>query len=697
MKSDVKTACVTLEDVLVAASIRAASLVPETSGYLTLAVADATNRLPLGIEDRAILLTTEGSVTLARRGPMIAPESAGAAMRDVLARLLNVSAGTMPGLASAARPRGDAERDVEGVVGEIEAALVPVTRAREMGKIAAAIRKSPPPASEPLSKRDLNNTLVGFAPQPDPNPQPSRSVATMPTMVAEASPHHAPSPRSTAVTSVEGARVAPNTPNPVAAVLAQPTEAPAPVEPFIEVVEEPFEPTPTAMGMSVWTVEEAKVAAPAPTPRPTPLETAPWRALDADTLAKLDLDGSTSIDEAAPVVTSAPSLAAMLEPSVPIHVEHLDDEGAGPAASVDEPEPSVAIEVVIEESPAPAPAIEIKEASEASLPMVAAAYLAAIEPTPAPVDEPAVESSESPVLELFVESVPVAHRMTLPWPVFNGEPEPDPGAEDEPSIENFTVPMPAEMIEQAVAASIEESVAIVPPEPEPLEASSAFAEVGTDDIAEVEEIDEATRAAIEAHAQGAAMAGGDPSAVAPYVFELLRRAARVSAPPPLAPAPERTRADDLLERFTREAPNDDKSIRAAASSLKAMVGLDATPPPLMSFTPRPGGRPLDPIAPAGEARPSTTPAFVVPKVQRGRRLAVMVPLFCFALGMLAATAAVSAFRPELVSDVAGRIGKDAAKPAVDSPKSNAAPGEARRAGTRAERDDKPASRSRAGN
>ncbi|HVY46209.1 MAG TPA: hypothetical protein VHB21_10035, partial [Minicystis sp.] len=123
-----KTACVTLEDVLVAASIRAASLVPETSGYLTLALADATNRLPLGVEDRAVLLTTEGNVTLARRGPVLPPEDAAASVRDVLARLLAVSAGTMPGLAAAARPRAESDQGVDAVAAELEAALIPVNR-----------------------------------------------------------------------------------------------------------------------------------------------------------------------------------------------------------------------------------------------------------------------------------------------------------------------------------------------------------------------------------------------------------------------------------------------------------------------------------------------------------------------------------------------------------------------------------------
>ena len=50
--------CVTLDEVLAAASIRAASLVPEIAGYLVLAVGDATSRLPFAVDDRVVMLTT---------------------------------------------------------------------------------------------------------------------------------------------------------------------------------------------------------------------------------------------------------------------------------------------------------------------------------------------------------------------------------------------------------------------------------------------------------------------------------------------------------------------------------------------------------------------------------------------------------------------------------------------------------------
>lgn len=134
-------ACVSLEEVLTAANVRAASLVPETSGYLTLAVADATSKLPYAIEDRGVLLTVDGSVMVPRKPALTAPPEAGRGLRDLLRRLLATSTGTMPGLASAARARGE-EIDVEHVVGDVEAALIPVNRTAAKRALARLARET---------------------------------------------------------------------------------------------------------------------------------------------------------------------------------------------------------------------------------------------------------------------------------------------------------------------------------------------------------------------------------------------------------------------------------------------------------------------------------------------------------------------------------------------------------------------------
>ncbi|WP_437285275.1 hypothetical protein [Sorangium sp. So ce406] len=122
------SACVTLDEVLAAAHARCASLVPETSGYLALAVSDATSRLPLRLDDRAVLLTTEGTVTVRTRGEPVAPAEAARLLRDLLARLLAASVGSMPNLATTARPRPASEQDPDAVARELEAALIPVNR-----------------------------------------------------------------------------------------------------------------------------------------------------------------------------------------------------------------------------------------------------------------------------------------------------------------------------------------------------------------------------------------------------------------------------------------------------------------------------------------------------------------------------------------------------------------------------------------
>ncbi|WP_441292190.1 hypothetical protein ACSRUE_18845 [Sorangium sp. KYC3313] len=122
------SACVTLEEVVAAAHARSASLAPETSGYLALAVSDATSRLPLRLDDRALLLTTEGTVTVRTRGDAVAPAEAARLLRDLLARLLAASAGSMPNLTATARPRPAHEQDPEAVARELEAALIPVNR-----------------------------------------------------------------------------------------------------------------------------------------------------------------------------------------------------------------------------------------------------------------------------------------------------------------------------------------------------------------------------------------------------------------------------------------------------------------------------------------------------------------------------------------------------------------------------------------
>ena len=280
--------CVTLDEVFAAASLRMASLVPETSGYLALAIGDATSRLPLLHDDRALLLTTEGGMSASRRGDVVTPEKAAGAMRDVLARLLAVSSGTMPGLAAAARPREESARGVDAVIEEIEAALIPVNRAaaqralarlsretlraKEAGKLKpkqASVRPPPRPArpavvaaprvvfSEPppLAPR-IEAVLVAAKPVvPDAQSVVPEAEAVVPeaeAAVPEAPPVEvavadAASPTSEAVTVVPTEQVVVALSIPV---IEPRTPTPSPLDPRFE--ERALgEPTPTTLGMAI--------------------------------------------------------------------------------------------------------------------------------------------------------------------------------------------------------------------------------------------------------------------------------------------------------------------------------------------------------------------------------------------------------------------------------------------------------------
>lgn len=133
---------VTLQEVLSAASIRAASLVPETSGYLALAVADASARLPFRLDDALVTLTTEGTVKVARGNLIVPPRESAARVRDVLARLIAHSIGSAPALASASRPRAESDEGVDAFIHELETALVPVNRAAARRALARLARET---------------------------------------------------------------------------------------------------------------------------------------------------------------------------------------------------------------------------------------------------------------------------------------------------------------------------------------------------------------------------------------------------------------------------------------------------------------------------------------------------------------------------------------------------------------------------
>jgi len=131
---------VTLPQILVAASTRQASIVPESAGYLVLALCDAIGCLPLSLPDATIELSPDGTVIVTEQGKVCPGPEAARAMRSLFARLLAATTGPTPRLAAVARARElSVEKGVDAFAAEVEAALVPLNRAagkRSLGRLA---------------------------------------------------------------------------------------------------------------------------------------------------------------------------------------------------------------------------------------------------------------------------------------------------------------------------------------------------------------------------------------------------------------------------------------------------------------------------------------------------------------------------------------------------------------------------------
>ncbi|WP_437293799.1 hypothetical protein [Sorangium sp. So ce426] len=225
------SACVTLEEVVAAAHARSASLVPETSGYLALAVSDATSRLPLRLDDRAVLLTTEGTVTVRTRGDAVAPAEAARLLRDLLARLLAASAGSMPNLTATARPRPAHEQDPEAVARELEAALIPVNRNAARRALARLARETLRAKEAGRLRRPRPEVQARpAAPEADEVPPPPQAEQARRDAIAAAAHCDAPAaPRGDAPAAARGDAPAAPLPNPIVEL----TLSPGPVAPAV--------------------------------------------------------------------------------------------------------------------------------------------------------------------------------------------------------------------------------------------------------------------------------------------------------------------------------------------------------------------------------------------------------------------------------------------------------------------------------
>ncbi len=278
---------VTLDEVFAAAHGRAASLVPETSGYLALAVADASARLPFSIEDPMVLLTSEGTVKVARGTQVLAPEESARRMRDMLSRLLECSAGSMPALAATARPRTESADGVESFIRELEAALVPVNRAaarralarlaretaraKDLGRLRRRRRPAPaaaqqqptaPAAPAPVAPAPVAPPAQPEAARTSPVEEPSVEVEFTPAPQAPSEPVAAPTSFAVEAAPVEQAPPAPVAVAPVAFDAPEAEPTPIPEEP------------PTVIDAAVAPISEEPEAAPQPRKRRSPESTA---------------------------------------------------------------------------------------------------------------------------------------------------------------------------------------------------------------------------------------------------------------------------------------------------------------------------------------------------------------------------------------------------------------------------------------
>lgn len=180
-RQDKASTGVTLEHVQVAARRRLAPISAETAGYVALAVADALAAAPAQVRPMLVHIDADGNVLLrgaSGRGDEAAAEHS---VRAMLAGLLAVAAGGSPALAAAARR--SSTRGIEGLVLELEAALIPVNRAaarRAIGRLAREVER----ADVQLPDRSTRRATAPAKATPPPPREPAPPAKAAPAPVA---------------------------------------------------------------------------------------------------------------------------------------------------------------------------------------------------------------------------------------------------------------------------------------------------------------------------------------------------------------------------------------------------------------------------------------------------------------------------------------------------------------------------------
>ncbi|HEY2510980.1 MAG TPA: hypothetical protein VGI39_08995 [Polyangiaceae bacterium] len=133
---------ITLEDVFVVVGAKRVPLAPELAGYLTLEIAEGAAQAAGEVDPRNVYIGEEGSVALVRPRREAPSGDTEGSIRTILARLLEVSGAHTQALASAARRKPST--GIDGLVEELEAALIPVNRAagrRALARLAREVKR----------------------------------------------------------------------------------------------------------------------------------------------------------------------------------------------------------------------------------------------------------------------------------------------------------------------------------------------------------------------------------------------------------------------------------------------------------------------------------------------------------------------------------------------------------------------------
>ncbi len=322
---------VTLEQVLVAAKERRAPVTPETAGYIALAVADALLASPAHVREADVRVHDDGTVTIvgAQRGSdgVVAERS----VRVLLGKLMQVAAGSAPALAASARNHGGA--GVEALVGELEAAMVPVNRSaakRAIARLAREASRAPEPAAAP-----------------QPVPEPRRSDPRLAPVAPQRPP---PQPPAAAPKVPAPARPAPAAPAPVAGTVLEAASEPdfahppqPPSASLAAAAPDAIVPEPTEVDAPVATRGPDTPPPPTPeTPPSLPRDIPPDKLGMTPRLATYDPNASLAAPPPVVAAMPPPPPGSPQEPSRPLVIPA---PAFGEVVEADIPTPSVAIDV----------------------------------------------------------------------------------------------------------------------------------------------------------------------------------------------------------------------------------------------------------------------------------------------------------------------------------------------------------------